>query len=75
MANVNFSHMAAKWPSSIVAREKVGEFTGGILNPKTLANLDATGEGPQERVAIGRKIGYPVEPFIAWLESRSRRLV
>ncbi len=75
MEKVDLSHLAARWPSSIVAREKVGEFTGGIISPKTIANLDASGDGPQERVTIGRKVGYPVTPFIVWLESRAKRLV
>ena len=63
--------LAEKWPSAIVAREKVDEFTGGAVNPKTQANLDARGEGPADVVRIGRKICYPVMSYIAWLESRS----
>ncbi len=68
----NLSHLANKWPSSVVAREKVGEFTGGIISPKTMANLDATGEGPKGRITVGRKVAYPVDLLIAWLESRAK---
>lgn len=71
MEKVNLSPLAARWPSSLVAREKIAEFTGGILTPKTLANLDATGEGPKGRITVGRKVAYPVDLLIAWLEARA----
>lgn len=67
---VDFSGMADRWPSTMVAREKVEDFTGGIMNRRYLANLDAKGEGPP-RVRIGRKIAYPVIDFVAWLEARA----
>lgn len=67
----NFSEMAERWPSPYVAREKVAILTGGITNPRTLANLDSKGEGPPGRVRVGRKIAYPVKGFIKWLESRA----
>jgi hypothetical protein len=64
-------HLADKWPSSIVAREKTGEFSGGVLEPKTMANFDSAGEGPP-RIRIGRKVAYPVESLIAWMEKRAQ---
>ena len=64
-----FQEMADRWPSMIIARTKVPEFTGGLISEKYMANLDAAGKGP-ERVRIGRKIGYPKRPYVAWLESR-----
>ncbi len=70
----NFSEMAKKWPSTVVAREKVEILTGGIINPRTLANLDSKGEGPPGRVRVGRKIAYPVNQFIEWLESRTVKI-
>ena len=72
MEKVNLSPLAARWPSPFIAREKVGEFTGGIIAPKTLANLDSTGEGPKGRITVGRKVAYPVAELIIWLESRSK---
>ncbi len=68
---IDLSSMAARWPSSHVAREKIGEFTGGIITPKTLANLDSIGDGPQGRITVGRKVAYPVTALITWLESRA----
>jgi hypothetical protein len=66
----NLQHLKAKWPSSIVARTKVKEFSGGILSEKYLANLDSLGQGP-ERVRIGRQIAYPVDALVSWMEERS----
>lgn len=66
----NLSLMAKNWPSPFVARHEIGNFSGGILNPKYLANLDSLGIGPQGRFKIGRKVAYPVSAVIAFLESR-----
>lgn len=70
----SLSHLAEKWPSSIVSREKISDFTGGALSPGRLANLDSMGQGPEERIRIGRKIAYPVSSLIPWLEKRAQKL-
>ena len=70
LSKPDFKSMAEKWPSSHVSREKVSQFTGGILNPRTLANIDCKGEGP-ERIRIGRKIAYKVEDLCDWLSERA----
>jgi len=70
MENI-FQEMASKWPSAIVSRTEVKNFTGGIITEKYLANLDCMGKGPADRFRAGRKIFYPVASFIEWLESRS----
>jgi len=67
----NLSNLADNWPSPFVAREEVKRFTGGIINPKTIANMDSQGKGPEGRIRIGRKIAYPVDLFVEWLEQRS----
>jgi hypothetical protein len=68
-----FSHLADKWPSSLVARTKISDFTGGIVSEKYIANLDSQGLGPAGRIRIGRKIAYPVSSVISWLEGRSEK--
>jgi len=65
-----FADMARQWGSPIVARDRIEKFSGGLLRPKTMANLDSRGEGPP-RVKVGRKVGYPVEGLVQWMESRS----
>jgi hypothetical protein len=47
----------------------VANFTGGIISPKTLANLDSKGEGPPN-IRVGGKIAYDVTLFVQWLEAR-----
>lgn len=67
----DFSMLEKNWPSSVVARTSVREFTGGTIHEKVLANEDCNGTGPKNRFRIGRKVVYPVRDFIAWLEARS----
>jgi len=66
----SLSGLAAKWPSAFVARREVGRFSGGILHPRTLANLDSLGIGPK-RIKIGKTVAYPVEDLVLWMEARS----
>lgn len=44
------------------------ELTG--LSPRTMANLDSLGQGPAQRVRLGRTVGYPKEALLAWLVER-----
>jgi hypothetical protein len=62
--------MAARWPSPVVARKKIGEFSGGVLTPKTMANFDSTGTGPEGRFLLVNQTVYPVEGLVAWLKTR-----
>ena len=73
--NTDLSYLAQKWPSGVVARERISDFTGGLLSPGRMANLDVAGQGPPERIRFaGRKIAYPVNSLIKWLESRAEVL-
>jgi hypothetical protein len=63
--------LALTWPSAIVARSEVSKFSGGLINPRSLANMASLGLGPANRFRVGRKIAYPVDSLVAWLESRS----
>lgn len=67
----DFSSLAENWPSPFISREEVQKFTGGIVNRRTLANLDSLGMGPEGRIRVGRKVAYPVAQFIEWLERRA----
>jgi|GEM_PF-3896378 len=67
---INLSHLAAKWPSSIVCRREVGKFSGEVLSEKYMANLDSLGMGPK-RFYIGRRTVYIVSDLIEWMESRA----
>ncbi len=65
------SELAAKWPSAWVTRCEARKFTGGMIGEKYLANLDCAGKGPAGRIRCGRRVAYPVQEFIKWLEARS----
>lgn len=65
-----FDRMAAKWPSAVVARQSIKEFSGGILKSRYMANLDSRKLGPPS-IKIGQKIAYPVEGLICWMRDKS----
>ena len=65
----DFSKLADAWGSPIVAREAVGSFSGGLLNPRTMANIDSLGSGPK-MVKLGRKRGYWVDSLVEWMNKR-----
>lgn len=67
-----YYHMAKRWPSSIVARAEVKNFTGGAISPKTVANADSQRKGPKNRLIIGRRVCYPVQDFINWLRDTEK---
>lgn len=73
MQTLDLRCLAEKWPSAIVAREEIGRFTGGLIQPKSIANLDSLGQGPPTSIKVGRKVAYPVDALIAWLEQRATR--
>ena len=66
----DFKKLKENWGSPIVARTEIQRFTGGIVHGRTIANMDALGTGPKERIRIGRKVAYPVDSIIEWLQSR-----
>lgn len=71
MHKQNLKILKKSWPSALVARSEIREFSGGLVSPKTLANLDSRGVGPRKRFRVGRKICYPIRELIAWLESKT----
>lgn len=70
---VDLSHLADRWSSSVVSRDRIADFSGGVLSPGRMANLDACGQGP-DRIRIGRKVAYPVNSLISWLEDRTENV-
>lgn len=67
---MNLNDMKRHWSSGIVARQKMSEFTGGLISAGHMANLDKQGLGPDRRLRIGRKVAYRVDDLIKWLESK-----
>lgn len=66
----DFHMMKAQWRGGpYVPRGQVGVFSGGILHPRTMANLDCLGLGPP-RVWHGKKVFYPVDGLVEWGQRR-----
>lgn len=67
--------LKSKWPSSVVARSEIGRFTGGLIGPRTMANIDCRGVGPANRIRMGdRTIGYPLKDLISWMAVRIKQV-
>jgi hypothetical protein len=71
MATTIFEEMVSKWPSSIVSRCEISNFSGGMIKAKYAANLDSAGLGCPGRFRIGRKVCYPTNNLARWLADRS----
>lgn len=65
----DFSELARRWPSTVVARSEVAKFTGGLVRPKTLANAESLGIGPRS-YRFGKKIFYHANDLITWMSKR-----
>jgi hypothetical protein len=74
MNNDIFNEMAAHWQSSVIARAEIGKFSGGGISPKTLANRDSEGTGPEGRFIIGRRVVYPVASLVTWLRKNAKEV-
>ena len=60
----DLNKLAKSWKSPFVARGSIREFSGGLIHPRTLANMDSKGIGPDGKFRMGRQVGYPVEAVI-----------
>jgi len=58
------------FPLGLIPRRDLGKATGGLLNPRTLANLDCLGRGIEEPITVGRQVCYRVERVVEFLEGR-----
>jgi hypothetical protein len=70
---IDLSHLADKWPSSVVARSEIKNFTGGLIAAGTMANLDSLGLGCDGVIQVGKKRAYLVKALIPWLEQYAAR--
>lgn len=66
----DFPRIVENCPSGIILRTKLSEATGGLINGRTMANLDCMGKGIPGRFSIGRKVAYPVEAVVEYLKSK-----
>lgn len=69
----DFKALADAWPAPVVARtkEQLDRFSGGLLNPKDLANRDSLGTGPEGKIKLGRKVAYEKYALAEWMNQRA----
>ena len=60
----------AKCPGPVISRRQAAVLSGGMIGARSLANLDCCGEGPAERVRMGKRVGYTARSFAEWLATR-----
>ncbi len=58
----------------VFGRTEVDKLLPGIINSKTLANLDSAGAGPSTYYKQGRKVFYEREVFLEWLAKRVKKI-
>lgn len=56
----------------VFTRDVAVKNLGGLIQAKTLSNIDNRGEGPLSKVRIGKKVLYEREDFIAWLKKYNK---
>ncbi|MDR2067499.1 MAG: hypothetical protein LBP41_00735 [Holosporaceae bacterium] len=61
-----------KWPSPFVSRDRISEFTDGILKQSSMNTMDARGDGICPRYRIGNRVFYEVDNVIKWLKARTK---
>jgi phage terminase Nu1 subunit (DNA packaging protein) len=69
---MNFKQILDKWPSPFITRKKLCDMTGGIINSRTIANLDSLGRGIKGKTKVGGLVVYEVANVVEWLEERER---
>ncbi|MDR3186997.1 MAG: hypothetical protein LBT63_01010 [Holosporaceae bacterium] len=68
----NFDKLKEKWPSPFVSRDRIGEFTDGLLKQSSMNTLDARGTGIQRRYRIGNRVFYETDSVIDWMRARAK---
>ena len=66
----DFSWIVKNNPSGWIIRPNINEKTGGLLDRRTMANLDSLGKGIPGRITSGRKVAYPVQAVVEFLIKR-----
>lgn len=55
---------------AVFSRQEAAKRLGYAISAKTLANLDAKGLGPTQKLHIGGKVAYEKDNFLEWLKNR-----
>lgn len=58
----------------VFSRQEASKVLGGLISPKTFANLDCSGKGPSVKIRTGSRVGYERASFMAWLRKHLKSL-
>ena len=67
---MNFKLIFKDWQSPFITRDQLHKVTGGLIHPRTIRNLDSLGKGINGKFNIGRKVVYPIEEVVKFLEDK-----
>ena len=69
---VDLNELSESWPSILVARSEIGEFTRGLYKARSFNTFDGTKTGIKRRIRINTKIAYLKSDVIDWLKNKTR---
>ncbi len=72
---LDLKKMLEDWPSPLIARSKIGEFTKGAYKPNTFAVYDSSKCGVTPRFKINKKVFYFTTDVISWFIKRKKNNV
>ncbi len=61
------------YPIGLVPRNKIEIATGEILNSKTMSSLDSLNTGIKGGIKIGKKMCYPIDEIIKYIQSKIKQ--
>lgn len=67
---IDLDKMAEEWPSILVARSEIGEFTNGLYKPRSMNTFDGAQKGIKRKIRINTKIAYLKSDVIEWLKNK-----
>lgn len=67
---IDLDKMAEEWPSILVARSEIGEFTKGLYKPRSMNTYDGAQKGIKKKIRINTKIAYLKSDVIEWLKNK-----
>lgn len=67
----NWRKMFEDYTAPVISRDQIELWSGGLVRARTLANKDSLGIGIRGKFRCGRRIGYPIENVIEYLEAQT----
>ena len=67
-----FDELKEYYPFGYVTRKELKKLTGGLICGRTMAILDQTGKGIENRKKIGNRTIYHIDDVINWLKNNAK---